>query len=294
MSRKFWLSETMVAYYFLLPCIIGFLLFTTIPLVSSLVLSFYDWNILSPPKFIGLSNFIRLFTDDDIFITSLKNTVLYVIAVVPFGIGLGLIAAVVLNQQLKGVAFWRAVYFLPVITSTVAISLVWRWIFNPDVGLINVILRGLAVANPPSWIGGVEWALPSIMIVAIWKTIGYNMVIFLAGLQNIPKELYEAASIDGSNRWNSFWHVTVPLLRPTTFFITVIAIINSFQVFGFALIMTEGGPGNATNTLVLYVYQQGFKFFNMGYASAIAWVLFVIILIFTLLQSYINHRREAA
>lgn len=293
MTRKFWLSETMVALYFLLPCMIGFFLFTAIPLVSSLALSFYEWNILSPPTFIGFGNFIKLF-EDDIFYTTLKNTVLYVIAVVPFGIGLGLVAALVLNQQLKGISFWRTIYFLPVVTSTVAISLVWRWIFNPDVGLINVILRALSVADPPTWIGGTTWALPSIMIVAVWKTIGYNMVIFLAGLQNIPKELYEAAAIDGSNRWNSFWNVTLPLLRPTTFFITVIAIINSFQVFGYALIMTEGGPGNATNTLVLYVYQQGFKFFNMGYASALAWVLFIIILIFTLLQSYINHRREAA
>lgn len=294
MARKWWLSNTMVALYFLLPCLIGFFIFTAIPLVVSLVLSFFEWNILSKPTFVGFDNFIKLFTNDPVFYIALKNTVLFAIGVVPLGIAISLGVALLLNQKLKGVAFWRAGFFLPVITSTVAISLVWKWLFNPEIGLINVFLRSLGIENPPLWISSVDWALPSIIIVAIWKTIGYNMVIFLAGLQNIPKDLYEAAEIDGANKGNIFWYVTLPLLRPTTFFITIIAIINSFQVFGYALIMTEGGPGNATNTLVLYIYQQGFTFFNMGYASAIAWVLFLIIFCFTMIQSYVNHRKEAA
>jgi multiple sugar transport system permease protein len=294
MARRWWLSDFMVAFYFLLPSLIGFLFFTAIPLVASLVIAFYEWGVLTEPKFVGFKNFAKIFTADPIFLTALKNTFLYVIGVVPFSIALGLAAALVLNQKLLFVRFWRSVYFLPVMTSTVAISLVWRWLYNPDVGLINEFLRTIGIENPPTWISSTIWALPSIIIVTVWKTIGYNMVIFLAGLQDISREMYEAAEIDGSGKWNSFWHITLPLLKNTTFFITIISIINSFQVFGYALIMTEGGPGNATNTLVLYIYQQGFKFFNMGYASAIAWVLFIIIFIFTMLQSYMNHRKEVA
>ncbi|MDF2961628.1 MAG: transporter permease [Paenibacillus sp.] len=294
MLRKRWLNETMVAYYFLLPSIIGFAIFTAIPLIASLVISFYEWNTLSVPRFVAFGNFVKLFTEDKIFWIALKNTFWYAVGVVPFSIALGLAAALLLNQKIRGIAYWRMIYFLPVITSTVAISLVWKWLFNPEVGLINVLLREAGVDSPPSWLTSTTWALPSIIIVTIWKTIGYNMVIFLAGLQNVPKELYEAAEIDGSTKWNMFWTITLPLLRPTTFFITVISIIHSFQVFGYALIMTEGGPGASTNTLVLYIYQQGFKYFNMGYASAIAWVLFIILLIVTMIQSYVNHRREAA
>lgn len=294
MARRWWLSDFMVAFYFLLPSLIGFLFFTAIPLVASLVIAFYEWGVLTEPKFVGFKNFAKIFTADPIFLTALKNTFLYVIGVVPFSIALGLAAALVLNQKLLFVRFWRSVYFLPVMTSTVAISLVWRWLYNPDVGLINEFLRTIGIENPPTWISSTIWALPSIIIVTVWKTIGYNMVIFLAGLQDISREMYEAAEIDGSGKWNAFWHITLPLLKNTTFFITIISIINSFQVFGYALIMTEGGPGNATNTLVLYIYQQGFKFFNMGYASAIAWVLFIIIFIFTMLQSYVNHRKEVA
>jgi ABC-type sugar transport system permease subunit len=294
MTRKLLLNNTMVAYYFLLPAIIGFVIFTAFPLVTSLVISLYEWNTLSSPKFIGFGNFIKIFTQDQIFWIALKNTFWYAVGVVPFSIALGLAAALLLNQKIIGIALWRTVYFLPVMTSTVAISLVWKWLYNPDVGLINVVLREIGVQNPPTWLTSTTWALPSIIIVAIWKTIGYNMVIFLAGLQNVPKELYEAAEIDGSSKWNMFWKITLPLLRPTTFFITVISIIHSFQVFGYALIMTEGGPGASTNTLVLYIYQQGFKYFNMGYASAIAWVLFIILLIVTLIQYYVNLRRETA
>jgi ABC-type sugar transport system permease subunit len=294
MSRKLLLNNTMVAYYFLLPAIIGFAIFTAVPLVTSLVISLYEWNTLSSPKFVGFGNFIKIFTQDQIFWIALENTFWYAVGVVPFSIALGLAAALLLNQKIVGIALWRTVYFLPVMTSTVAISLVWKWLYNPDVGLINVLLRGIGIQEPPTWLTSTTWALPSIIIVAIWKTIGYNMVIFLAGLQNVPKELYEAAEIDGSSKWNMFWEITLPLLQPTTFFITVISIIHSFQVFGYALIMTEGGPGVSTNTLVLYIYQQGFKYFNMGYASAIAWVLFIILLMVTMIQYYVNHRREAA
>jgi len=293
MLRKYWLNDHMVAYYFLLPSILGFAIFTAIPLVASLVISFYEWNTLSVPRFIGIGNFAKIFTEDQIFWIALKNTFWYAVGVVPFSIALGLAAALLLNQPIMGIALWRTIYFLPVMTSTVAISLVWKWLYNPDVGLINVFLRGIGIQEPPTWLTSTTWALPSIMIVAIWKTIGYNMVIFLAGLQNVPKELYEAAEIDGSSKWNMFWKITLPLLRPTTFFITVISIIHSFQVFGYAFIMTEGGPGASTNTLVLYIYQQGFKYFNMGYASAVAWVLFIILLAVTVTQYYVNHRRGA-
>lgn len=278
---------------FLLPSLIGFIVFTGIPIIAALVLSFYDWNLLSKPTFVGLLNYKNLFGSDPIFLQVLWNTLYFVLGAVPLSIILALGVALLLNQQLKGVAFLRAGYFLPVVSSIVAASLVWKWIFNPDFGMVNDFLRMIGISNPPKWITSTTWAMPSIIIVAIWKNIGYNMVIFLAGLQDIPKDLYEAGEIDGANKRQLFWNITVPLLRPTTFFITIISIIGSFQVFGQALVMTEGGPGISTNTIVLYIYQNAFVFFKMGYASAAAWVLFFIILFFTIIQSRIGKKRGA-
>lgn len=286
-------GDSAAAALFLLPSFLGFLVFTALPIVAALILSLYKWDLITQPKFIGLDNYKNLFASDPIFYRVLLNTFYFVAGAVPLGIALGLAAALLLNQKLKGVAFFRAGYFLPVISSIVAASLVWKWIFNPDVGMINSFLMAVGIRNPPKWIASTTWAMPSIIIVAVWKNIGYNMVIFLAGLQDIPKELYEAANIDGTSRWQTFRHITIPLLAPTTFFITVISIINSFQVFGQALVMTEGGPGISTNTIVFFIYQNAFKFFNMGYASAVAWVLFFIVLVFTLIQSRIAHKKGA-
>lgn len=286
-------KDLSVAVWFILPSFIGFVVFTGIPIIVALVLSFYDWNLLNTPKFVGIENYDTLFRSDPIFMKVLWNTLYFVLGSVPLSIIIALFIAVLLNQKLKAVAFLRAGYFLPVISSIVAASLVWKWIFNPDFGIINDFLRMIGISNPPKWITSTAWAMPSIIIVAIWKNLGYNMVIFLAGLQDIPKDLYEAGEIDGANKRQLFWHITLPLLRPTTFFITIISIIGSFQVFGQALVMTEGGPGISTNTIVFYIYQNAFVFFKMGYASASAWVLFFIVLFFTAIQSKIGKRRGA-
>lgn len=291
MKGSIWRSNEMVAMYFILPSFIGFLMFTGIPIIASLGLSFFSWNMLQPAEFIGFDNFVNMFSNDPVFLRVLLNTVLFVIGTVPFSIGIGLAIALLLNQKLKFVAFLRAAYFLPVITSVVAVSMVWTWIFSPDYGFLNEFLMRMGISDPPAWLSSTTWALPAIIIVAIWKNIGFNMVIYLAGLQDIPKDLYESADLDGASKWQKILYVTMPLLRPTTFFVTIMAIINSFQVFGFALMMTEGGPGIATNTLVLYIYQQGFNYFNMGYASAMAWLLFIIIFSFTLLQTVYSKRR---
>lgn len=291
MKGNVWKSNEMVAMYFILPSFIGFLMFTGIPIIASLGLSFFSWNMLQPAEFVGFDNFVNMLSNDPIFLKVLSNTVLFVIGSVPFSIGLGLAIALLLNQKIKFVAFFRAAYFLPVITSVVAVSLVWTWIFSPNYGFLNEFLMRIGISDPPTWLSSTTWALPAIIIVAIWKNIGFNMVIYLAGLQDIPKDLYESADLDGASRWQKIRHVTMPLLRPTTFFVTIMAIINSFQVFGFALMMTEGGPGTATNTLVLYIYQQGFNYFNMGYASAMAWFLFIIIFSFTLLQTVYSKRK---
>lgn len=291
MKGNIWKSNEMIAIYFILPSFIGFLLFTGIPIIISLGLSFFSWDMLQPLKFVGVGNFMKIFTEDPLFLKVLLNTSLFVIGSVPLSIAIGLAIALLLNQKLKFVAFFRAAYFLPVITSVVAVSMVWKWIFSPDYGLLNSLLMTIGISNPPPWLSSTTWALPAIIIVAIWKNIGFNMVIYLAGLQDISKDLYESADLDGATKWQKIWYVTMPLLRPTTFFVTIMGIINSFQVFGFALMMTEGGPGAATNTLVLYIYQQGFNYFNMGYASAIAWLLFIIIFTFTLLQTIYSKRK---
>lgn len=195
-----------------------------------------------------------------------------------------------LDQPLRRQTFFRVVYFLPVVTSTIAAALVWAWLFNSNFGLINAGLSLVGVTDLPKWMGSTRWAMPAIIIVSIWQNLGYAMVLFLAGLQNIGKDVHDAAALDGATGWDRFWHVTLPLLSPTTFFVLVISIIGSFQVFELVLVMTKAGPANATNTLVYYIYQNGFQFYQMGYASAAAMVLFLIVLAFTLIQYKLQRR----
>ncbi len=189
-----------------------------------------------------------------------------------------------MNNKVKGIVFFRTIYFLPVISSMVAVALLWRWIYNPDFGLLNSFLRMLGIKNPPQWLSSTVWAKPAIMIMWIWKGAGYNMLLYLAALQGIPYQLYEASSIDGANGWQKFWHITFPMLSPTNFFIVIMGIIGGFQAFGEIYVMTGGGPAGSTTTIVYYIYNNAFQWFKMGYASAIAWFLFLIILIATLLQ----------
>lgn len=280
LSRK----ENTAAFLFLLPNLIGFFVFTVLAVLASLVLSFFNWDLITQPKFVGIQNYKQLFVGDPAFYHVLWNTVYFTIGTVPTSTILGLLIAVGLNQKIKGLSFFRTVYFMPTITSMVATSLLWEWIFDSNYGLINLVLRYIGIHNPPAWLSSTTWAMPAIIILSVWTHLGFNMVIFLAGLQGIPQHLYEAARIDGASTIRQFFAITLPLLSPTTLFVLVITMIGSFQVFTQAFVMTQGGPADATSTLVYYIYQNGFHWFKMGYASAVAWVLFAIVFLLTVLQ----------
>lgn len=277
-------------YLFLAPDLIGTLIFSVGPVLAALALGFFAWDILTPARFVGLDNYKRLLFDDPVFREVLANTSMYVLGSVPVRTVLALFLAIALNQGIRGVSFFRGAVFLPTITSAVAAAVVWRWIYEPNFGLLNSFLYSIGVTHPPNWLSSPVWAMPALILLGIWQGLGFQMVIFLAGLQQIPKQLYEAASLDGAGRWNSFRHITLPLISPTMFFVVVISIIGSYQVFDQAFILTDGGPGYATTTLVYYVYTYAFQFFKMGYAAAIAWFLFMIVFILTLIQFRLQRR----
>jgi len=281
--------ETWAAWLFLLPSMIGMLVFVIGPAVSSLVLSFFEWDMISAPSFVGVENAKEL-TNDSLFRRSLVNTLYYTIVSVPLSIVCSLLLALIVHRGLRGMAFFRTVYFLPVVSSAVAIALVWRWIYNADYGIVNILLRGVGLPGP-DWLGSTEWSMPAVILMSVWKEVGYLMVLFLAGLQSLPKEIYESVSLDGATPWQRFRSITLPLLSPTTFFVLIVQLISAFQIFTEAYIMTEGGPADSTLTVVYYLYNQGFRYFSMGYASAIAWVLFLIILLVTLFQWYVTQRK---
>ena len=284
--RRFSLGrrETVAGYLFLLPNMIGFLIFTAFAVVASAAISLTSWDLLSDPEFVGLQNYIELLTDDPLFRTVLWNTFYFTVVSVPASTILALGLALMFNTGLRAIPLFRAMYFLPVITATVVVALIWRWFFNPDFGILNYVLYELGVDSPPNWLATRTWAMPSVIILSVWKQVGYNMVIFLAGLQAIPSSLYEAASIDGAGRWQRFRNITLPLLTPTTFFVLVISIIGSLQVFDAVLVLTDGGPANATRTIVFHIWEEAFVFLEMGYAAAVAWILFIMVFLVTLLQ----------
>ncbi|NMB11476.1 MAG: sugar ABC transporter permease [Firmicutes bacterium] len=274
-------KEAIEFYLFISPWIIGFLLFLGGPIVASAVLSFTDWNLLNPPSWVGVDNYLTIFTDDDMFWQSLKVTAIYTGASVPLGLMLSLLLALLLNTEVRGVRLFRTIYYLPSVMSGVAVALLWSWLFNPDFGLVNHLL-GLFGIPGPTWLASETWALPAMIIMSLWGA-GQSMLIFLAGLQGIPQQLYEAAEIDGASGWSRFVHVTLPMLSPVILFNLIMGIIGSFQVFTQGYIMTNGGPNNATLFYVLNLYNQAFRNLRMGYASALAWILFFIILGLTLL-----------
>jgi len=282
-------QETIAGYLFLLPNIIGFLVFSSVPVLVTLTISLLDWDMIRRPTFVGIDNYVKLLTGDPVFFKVLANTGYYVAGTVPATIILSLLLALAMNSNVRGISFYRAVFFIPVISASVAVAMMWRWIFNTDYGLLNLWFTSVGLPRIP-WLSSTAWAMPALIIMAVWKSLGFNMVIFLAGLQGISAQLYEAASIDGANRWHRFRYITVPMLAPTTFFVLVISVIASFQVFDLAFVLTKGGPGDATNTMVMYIYNQAFQFFHMGYAAAIAWVLFAIIFAITLLQTQLQKR----
>lgn len=271
------------------PWLIGFILFTAGPLLFNLALIFMDWSILTPPRFAGLGNLERFFTDRFIPI-SLYNTAYYTFIYVPLHVISALLAAMALNVKLRGQSIFRTIYYLPSVTPQVANVMLWLWIFNPEFGLANVLLKGLGLPAP-DWFVDPYWAKPGLIIMNLW-TLGSAMVIFLAGLQGVPEILYEAARIDGATSWHLFRHITLPMISPVIFFNFVVGIIGSFQIFTSAFIVSngQGGPANSTLFLVLYLYRQGFEFFRMGYAATISWFLFILVLIFTGLQFLIARR----
>ncbi|MCL1900444.1 MAG: sugar ABC transporter permease [Promicromonosporaceae bacterium] len=254
-------------------------------------MSLTNWNIFGTSEFIGLDNYRRLL-DDPSFRTALRNTTLYALIHIPltFVVALGL--ALLLNKKFRGVTFFRTVAFFPYITSIVAIAAVWNMLFSPEMGPINQFLMWLGVENPPGWVVSTDWSLPAVIIVQTWRFMGYYMLLFLAGLQTVPAELYEAARMDGASAWKRFKHVTLPCLRPTTFLVTVLLTIGAFRVFDLVLIMTNGGPGQSTLVLSQYIWQRGFEQNQFGYASAIAVVLFAICMVVTIIQFIWNKRRE--
>jgi multiple sugar transport system permease protein len=280
--RRRWLREAALAYLFLLPTLIGLALFTVGPVVAGFVISFTNWNILLAPQWVGLDNY-RALVSLDLPRKVLGNTLYYTLLNVPLNMALALGVALVLNRQLRWTSFYRAVYFLPVVSSTVAASLIWTWLYSPNFGPINYFLGLVGISGPP-WLGSTTWAMPAVIIMSVWKGFGTNMLIFLAGLQGMPQEVQEAAMIDGANRWQRFWRVTWPLLTPTTFFVLIISCIVSFQVFEQVFVMTNGGPAYATTVLGLFIYLNAFRYNNMGYAAAAAYVLFALTLAFTLAQ----------
>lgn len=282
MSKKK-IKNIATAYVFLLPNFIGFLLFTMIPIVCSMGLSFMEWDSANPMKFVGIENFKRLFCDET-FVISLKNTVYYSVFTVPLTMAAALGLAMLLNQKLKGINIFRTIFFFPHVASLVAVAVVWNLLFHPSLGPINNILRAIGIADPPGWTSSIQWAMPVIIIVSIWKSMGYYMILYLSGLQAIPRELYEAAKVDGANRFEQFKSITLPMLTPTTFFVSIMLTIACFKVFDLISVMTNGGPGRATNVLVFHIYNTAFINYEFGYASAISMVLFAIVLFITVIQ----------
>ena len=282
--------EALTGWAFVLPELTGFSIFTFFSVGYSFYISLTKYELLSPPVFVGIKNYARIFRDTKFF-KYLGNTIYFVIGLVPTVLVISMLLAIVINRKTKILTnIYRSALFLPCITSTVAISLVWIWILNPDIGIINMILRAVGVQNPPRWLESVFWAKPALIVMRIWQMSGYYMMIFLAGLQAIPDSLYEAAEIDGASRRQRTFYITVPMLSNTTFVVAIMLIIESFNIFEAVFVMTEGRPLGSTNTLMYYIYQLGFQNYNMGYASAVAWIFFLIILGITLVQY--RFRRE--
>lgn len=280
--------EALEGYLGIAPWVIGFLLFTLGPIVASIYFSFNQWTISGPPKWVGLANYIHMFTDAPLFWTALKVTVSYVIMALPLQLVGGLALSLLLNLKVRGMDFYRTVFYIPAVISGVAVSLMWMWLMQPNYGAINSLLAQVGIKGP-NWFWDPDWALPSVAIMSLWA-IGGGAVIYLAGLQNIPPHLYEAAEIDGAGRWRRFWRITLPLLTPTLFFQLIVGMMDGFKVFTQAWVITKGGPMKATYFYMFYVYEEAFQYFNMGYASALTWVLVLIVMACTLILFHTSNR----
>ena len=287
-SRSWEQQQERTFYLMISPWLVGFFVFTLGPMIGSAIFSFSKWDLLTPPQWIGLENYHTMLFSDPTFWVSLRVTLIYCFCSVGLNIVVAMIIALLLNQNIRGQQVYRTIYYLPFVISGVAVSWMWRIMYHPEFGVINFLLDLVGIQGP-RWLASSTWALPAIIIMSIWG-FGGSMVIFLAGLQGIPVHLYEAAAIDGAAAWSKFWHITLPLMTPSIFFVLTTGIIGAFQAFTTIYIMTQGGPGDATRVYALYLYESAFKFYRMGYASALAWGLFFIVLSVTLLQFWLARR----
>ena len=268
----------MTGLLFVSPWLIGFLIFTLYPVFASAYLSFTDYRVLAPPKWVGLSNYTDLFHDHDYFLPSLMNTI-FMFLELPLALTMGLALALLLDQKVKGIAVYRTLFYLPSIVPVVSSAVLWMWVLNPQHGLMNAALHGLHITGP-AWLASPLWSKPAMIVMDLWG-VGGGMVIYLAALQGVPPALYEAASLDGANGWQKIWYVTIPSISPVIFFNMIMGVIGTFQYFTQTYIMTNGGPNNSTLFYAIYLYQNAFQYFRMGTACAMAWILFLITLVAT-------------
>ncbi len=287
--RRRRVQRNITGWLFLAPVAIGVLAFQFLPILASMFASFTDWNGFSAPEFVGLANFTEMFLRDPVFITTLKNTLYFSLASIPLTIGIGFVLALLCQSRVRGGAVFRAACFAPYVTNVVAIGFVFFWFFHPRQGLVNGLLQQVGV-DGPAWLASAQWALPAVIVVCVWQGARYPMIILLAGLQRIPASLYESAMLDGAGRLRRVRHVTVPLLTPYFFFLLITQFISSFQVFGLIYVMTQGGPGHATSVYIYYLYETAFSYGKIGYASAMAWILFAVIATVTFVQWRLQKR----
>lgn len=282
--------EAKWGYIFLLPWLVGLIVFWIGPIIASAWFSLMEYDVLSPPQWIGLDNYVRAFTGDKQFWPSLLRTFNYSIAVVPLTIFGSLFLAVLLNQKLKGTNIFRTIFFLPHLTPAVALAVLWIWLLHPSIGPVNILLEAVGI-NGPGWLTSKDWAMEALILISLWAGVGGNtMLIFLAGLQGVPQELLEAAEIDGAGRWAKFRNVTLPMISPTLLFNLILGVIGALKVFTLAFVATAGGPSYSTWFFALHIYNQAFAYFRMGYGSALAWIFVLILLAFTYLQLYSSKR----
>jgi len=281
-SKRWRIFRTNLAgWLFAMPWLLGFVVFTAGPMIASGFLAFTDWNLVGKLSFVGLDNWRKMFTDDPLVLQSLRVSAVFAMASIPLQTVCSLTLAVLLNQQIRGLSFYRTVFFLPSLVSGVALSMLWRWLLSPDLGLINYLLSFLGIKGP-AWLVDRNWALPSLVLTTLWG-VGGMVLIYLAALQGVPTPLYEAAEVDGATRWGQFWSITLPMISPAIFFQVLMGIIHALQEFILGHVMTGGGPLNATLFCVLYLFRLGFEQFRMGYASAVAWLLFFVIMVLTVI-----------
>ena len=280
-------QESLAFYAMISPWILGFLVFTFGPMIYSFYMSFFDWPLREPPTFVGINNYVRFFSDE-VWLKSLQVTVYYTLGAVPLGLIFAFLLSLLLNQKIPGMPVFRTIFYLPNLVPATANAVLWLFVLNAQVGIINTSLRYVGIQGP-AWLGASKWAIPALILMSLWG-VGGSMVIYLAGLQGIPEYLYEAAKIDGANQFKQFLHITIPMVTPVIFFNLVMGIIGSFQVFNQAYIMTQGGPGRATYFYVYYLYRNAFDYYRMGYGAAMAWFLFAVILVLTLLNFGLSNK----